>query len=214
MVKEIDPIDLMYIHPFESVGFGIIPTAFDGVNYRSWRRGMLRDLSVKNKMGFVIGKRKKPVQNDPQINQWERCDDMVTSWILHLLSKDMTDILQYVSNAAELLQELEDRYDQTNGAKLYKLQKEISDLVQGSMDVTTYYTKIKRLWEELETLDVSNQFNCVCVYGAKTAIYKAEQDRRLTQFLMGLNKVYTIVRGSILMMNPLPTFAQGFSILI
>ncbi|KAH0738905.1 hypothetical protein KY290_037610 [Solanum tuberosum] len=31
---------------------------------------------------------------------------------------------------------------------------------------------------------------------------------------MGLNEVYTVVRGSILMMNPLPTIAQGFSILI
>ncbi|KAH0634183.1 hypothetical protein KY284_036969 [Solanum tuberosum] len=31
---------------------------------------------------------------------------------------------------------------------------------------------------------------------------------------MGLNEVYTVVRGSIPMMNPLPTIAQGFSILI
>lgn len=31
---------------------------------------------------------------------------------------------------------------------------------------------------------------------------------------MGLNEVYTVVRGSILMMNPLPTMAQAFSILI
>ncbi|KAH0634182.1 hypothetical protein KY284_036968 [Solanum tuberosum] len=117
MAKEIDPTDLMYMHPSESAGSGIIHVAFDGVGYRSWRRGMLRALSVKNKMGFVNGKCKKPAQDDPRVNQWERCDDM----------------------------ELEDRYDQTNGAKLYQLQKEISDLVQGSMDVTTYYTKMKRL---------------------------------------------------------------------
>ncbi|KAH0683951.1 hypothetical protein KY290_022586 [Solanum tuberosum] len=165
-------------------------------------------------MGFLNGKCKKPAQDDPRVNQWERCDGMVTSWILHSLSKDIADSLQYVNNAAELWQELKDRYDQTNGAKLYQLQKEISDLVQGSMDVTTYYTKMKRLWEELGTLDISNQCNCVCVCGAKTTIHKAEQDRRLIQFLMGLNEVYTVVRGSILIMNPLPTIAQGFSILI
>ncbi|XP_049410368.1 uncharacterized protein LOC125873475 [Solanum stenotomum] len=193
---------------------GIISVAFDGVGYRLWRRGMLRALSVKNKMGFVNGKCKKPAQDDPRVNQWERCDDMVTSWILHSLSKDIADSLQYVNNAAELWQELEDRYDQTNGAKLYQLQKEINDLVQGSMDVTTYYTKMKRLWEELGTLDISNQCNCVCVCGAKTTIHKAEKDRRLIQFLMGLNEVYTVVRGNILMMNLLPTIAQGFSILI
>ncbi|KAH0661742.1 hypothetical protein KY284_026673 [Solanum tuberosum] len=40
-----------------------------------------------------------------------------------------------------------------------------------------------------------------------------ELDRHLIQFLMGLNEVYTVVRGSILMMNPLPTMAHAFSIL-
>ncbi|KAL3334899.1 hypothetical protein AABB24_031230 [Solanum stoloniferum] len=45
-------------------------------------------------------------------------------------------------------------------------------------------------------------------------MHKAELDRKLIQFLMGLKKVYTIVRGSILMMNPLPTMAQIFFIII
>lgn len=44
-------------------------------------------------------------------------------------------------------------------------------------------------------------------------MHKAEQDRRLIQFLMGLNEIYTVVRGSILMMSPLPTMAQAFAIL-
>ena len=30
---------------------------------------------------------------------------------------------------------------------------------------------------------------------------------------MGLNEVYTAIRGSILMMNPLPSLAQAFSII-
>ncbi|KAH0765599.1 hypothetical protein KY285_001470 [Solanum tuberosum] len=47
---------------------------------------------------------------------------------------------------------------------------------------------MKRLWEELGTLDNNNQCNCVCICGAKTAMHKAEQDRRLIQFLMGLNE--------------------------
>ncbi|KAL3330279.1 hypothetical protein AABB24_034231 [Solanum stoloniferum] len=45
-------------------------------------------------------------------------------------------------------------------------------------------------------------------------MHKAEQDRKCTQFFMGLNEVYTIVRGIILMMNPLLTMAQAFSILV
>ncbi|XP_070042164.1 uncharacterized protein [Nicotiana tomentosiformis] len=45
-------------------------------------------------------------------------------------------------------------------------------------------------------------------------MHKAEHDRCLIQFLMGLNEIYTIVRGSILMMKPLPSLAQVFSLLI
>lgn len=36
----------------------------------------------------------------------------------------------------------------------------------------------------------------------------------MIEFLMGLNEVYTVVRRNIIMMNPLPSMAQAFSLLI
>ncbi|KAH0730963.1 hypothetical protein KY289_002151 [Solanum tuberosum] len=138
---------------------------------------------------------------------------MVTSWILNYLSPDLRDSLQYINNAKELWDELEDRYNQTNGCKLYQLQKEINDLVQGNLDITGYYTKVKKLWEEMSTIDVASQCTCVCNCGGKTRMHKAEQDRRLIHFLMGLNELYTAIRGNILMMSVLPSMAQAFAIL-
>ncbi|XP_070053701.1 uncharacterized protein [Nicotiana tomentosiformis] len=133
------------MHPSENAGTTLVSVPFDGSVYRSRRRGVLRALFVKNKVGFINGKCKKPDANDALFDQWEQCDDMVTSWILNSLSKDLADSLQYVNDAKEIWQELEDRYDQTNGAKLYQLQKEISDLSQGTLDITGYYTKMKTL---------------------------------------------------------------------
>ncbi|XP_019223764.1 PREDICTED: uncharacterized protein LOC109205502 [Nicotiana attenuata] len=120
---------------------------------------------------------------------------MVTSWILNSLSRDIADSVEYADNAVDLWRELEDRYEQT-------------------MVLGCYYTKLKKLWEELNTLSKKTHCSCTCTYGAKENLHKTEQDRRLIQFLTGLNEVYTIVRGSILMMNPLPTLAQAFSLLI
>lgn len=151
----VDTSNPLYIHPSENAGTMLVPVPFDGIGYRSRRRGVLRALSVKNKIGFINGKVKKPDASSTTLGQWERCDDMVTSWILNSLSKELTDSLQYVNDAKELWQELEDRYDQTNGAKLYQLQKEINDLSQGTLDITGYYTKMKNLWEELNTLNVA-----------------------------------------------------------
>lgn len=142
------------------------------------------------------------------------CDDMVTSWILNSLAKEISDSVEYVNDSVELWRELEDRYDQTNGEKLYQIQKEISDLSQGTLDIAVYYNRMNKLWEELSTLSSKNQCNCACICGAKEGLHKAEQDKLLIQFLMGLNEVYTIVRDNILMMNPLPTMAQTFSVLI
>ncbi|KAH0761416.1 hypothetical protein KY290_017489 [Solanum tuberosum] len=61
----------------------------------------------------------------------------------------------------------------------------------GTLDVTGYCTKMKKLWEEMSTVD----------------------DRRLIHFLMGRNEIYTVIRGNILMMSSLPSMAQTFSIL-
>ncbi|XP_070016977.1 uncharacterized protein [Nicotiana sylvestris] len=119
--QALDSTSPMYMHPSESAGSILVSTISDGSGYRSWRRGVLRALSVKNKVGFIKEKCRKPEHHDPNYDQWERCDDMVTSWIINFILKNLADSLQYVNDAQELWKELENRYDQTNGAKLYQL---------------------------------------------------------------------------------------------
>ena len=201
----------LYMHRSDNPGASLVQVPFDGVGYRSWKRSVLRVLLVKNKLGFINGDCRRPNPGTPRFRQWGRCDDMVTSWILNSLSKEIAESVEYVSDSFELWKELEDRYDQTNGAKLYQVQREINELSQGTLDITTYYTKMKRLWEELNTLHAKTQCNCNCTCGAKDNMFKVDQDRKLIQFLMGLNEVYTVIRGNILMLNPLPSLAQTFS---
>ncbi|XP_019229824.1 PREDICTED: uncharacterized protein LOC109210807 [Nicotiana attenuata] len=210
----VDTSSPFYMHPSDNPGIALVPVPFDGFVYHSWRRGVMRALSVKNKLGFIDGDCKRPDPDSSSYRLWERCDDMVSSWILNSLAKEIADSVEYVTDAVELWKELEDRYDQTNGTKLYQIQKEINDLSQGALDITGYYTKMKKLWEELTTLITKSHCTCNCTCGARESMHKAEQDRRLIQFLMGLNETYTVVRGSILMMNPLPTIAQAFLLLI
>ncbi|XP_015084169.1 uncharacterized protein LOC107027540 [Solanum pennellii] len=206
----IDVSNPLYIHPSDNPSLILVPVSFEGVGYRSWRRGVMRSLSVKNKLGFITGKLKRSSSTSPM----ERCDNMVISWILNSLSKDIADRVEYVSDAVKSWKELEDRYDQTNGAKLFQIQNDINDLSQGDLDYTLYYTRMKKLWEELSNLSIKNQCSCTCSCGGKETMHKAEQDRRLIQFLMGLNEVYTVIRGSILMMNPLPSMAHAFALLV
>ncbi|XP_075091857.1 uncharacterized protein LOC142172007 [Nicotiana tabacum] len=78
-----------------------------------------------------------------------------------------------------------------NGAKLYHLQKKISDLMQGSSDIAGYFTKLKLLWDELDALYTTVTCSCACTCGGKVKLVKSLQDERLIQFLMGLNDTYS-----------------------
>ncbi|XP_070056465.1 uncharacterized protein [Nicotiana tomentosiformis] len=98
----IDASSPLYIHPSDSPGAMLVPVSFDEIGYRSWRRSVLRALSVKNKLGFINGECRKPSPNSVQLCQWERCDDMVTPWILNSLAKEIYDSVEYVNDFVEL----------------------------------------------------------------------------------------------------------------
>lgn len=77
------------------------------------------------------------------------------------------------------------------------------------MTASSYFTKIKGLWDELEThrsIPTCNQL--------MKAHYDQREEDRLMLFLMGLNDTYNIVRTNILMMMPLPNVRQAYSFVI
>ncbi|XP_075074719.1 uncharacterized protein LOC142162284 [Nicotiana tabacum] len=92
--------------------------------------------------------------------------------------------------------------------------KELIGLVQGNNDIAAYFTKIKRLWDELDALNVIICCSCVCVCEGKAKLTKSLEDQRLIQFLMGINDIYAQARGNILMMNPLPSIDVAYSLLL
>jgi len=50
----------LYMHPSNNPGASLVPIPFDGTWYKSWKRGVYRSLSIKNKLGFINGECKKP----------------------------------------------------------------------------------------------------------------------------------------------------------
>ncbi|XP_070056006.1 uncharacterized protein [Nicotiana tomentosiformis] len=114
----------------------------------------------------------------------------------------------------ELWNSLEYIFGQSNGAKLYHLQKEISKSVQENISVAGYFTTLKRLWDELDSLSTHLGCICDCVCDRKKKVTKFLEDQRVIQFLMGLNNVYGQARGNILMMNLLPNLDHSYLLLL
>ncbi|KAH0735261.1 hypothetical protein KY285_010968 [Solanum tuberosum] len=210
----IDSGNLIFLYASDAPGMNLVNNIFDGRGYQGWRRSLLIALSAKNKLGFINGNCPEPPATANDFSSWHKCNDMVTSWLLNSLSKDIAHSVIYSRTAKDLWTDLEQRFGQSNGAKLYHLQKELTELMQGSTDIAGYFTKLKRLWDELDSLNSHVGCKCVCICEGKHKMTKFVEDQRLIQFLMGLNDVYAQARGNILMLNPLPGINQAYSLLL
>ncbi|RVW84581.1 Retrovirus-related Pol polyprotein from transposon RE1 [Vitis vinifera] len=87
--------------------------------------------------------------------------------------------------------------------RIFQIERDIACLTQDQMTVAAYYTRLKKLWDELGSYN-----DTVCSCGAD------HKRRRLMQFLMGLNESYNAIRGQILLMNPLPDVAKAYSSIV
>ena len=176
---------------------------------------MLIALSAKHKTAFIDGTYGRPDSSSPLLPYWKRCNDMVLSWLLNSLHKSIRDSVIFCETASELWKELEERYGQSNKARLFQAHKEVCCISQGDLDIAAYFNKAKRLWDEFTAASASPRCTCgKCECEVNARLQNYFQDQKLIQFLMGLNESYTQVRGNILMINPTPTLSQVYSLLI
>ncbi|XP_070017979.1 uncharacterized protein [Nicotiana sylvestris] len=82
----------------------------------------------------------------------------------------------------------------------------------GSLDIASYFNKLKKLWDELRFMCTNHANTCICA--AKPRLQKEEEENRLHQFLMGLNETYVGVRSNLLMMQPPPSLDTAYGILL
>ncbi|KAL0401196.1 UNVERIFIED_CONTAM: hypothetical protein Slati_4149500 [Sesamum latifolium] len=141
--------DRLQLHGSEHPGMVLVSAPLTGNNYLNWSFGIKRALRAKMKLGFIDGTSVKPDTNDPNFEQWIRVDSMVTTWILNSISKDIVEAFMYAKSSRTLWLDLEQRYGECNGPQLYQLQREICSMTQGNSSLSSYFTNMKKLWDEM-----------------------------------------------------------------
>lgn len=121
--------------------------------------------------------------------------------------------MDFVSLARDLWEELHEQFSSVSGHRVYQVMKDIHALEHGDTSVEIYYHKLKNLWDEFVALEPTIVCKCGCKCGSHRLQEEKEQKKRLLQFLMGLNDSFAAARGQILMMSPLPSVAQAFSLI-
>ncbi|XP_019181692.1 PREDICTED: uncharacterized protein LOC109176758 [Ipomoea nil] len=74
-----------FLHINENPALELVSFPMDGSNHHPWARAMTMALSCKNKIAFINGAIMKPSTDDVEkYLAWERCNNMVVSWIAEI----------------------------------------------------------------------------------------------------------------------------------
>lgn len=213
----IDPYHPYFLQTSDNPGIALVTQSLTAHNYHQWNRSVRLALSAKNKLGMVDGTLPRPVESSNLFPFWHRCNYMVLSWLLNSMSSEIRDSVVYFSTAREIWDDLAVRFTQGNVPRIFQLKKELTALTQGNLSITAYFTKCRTLTDELNALSPLPKCTCAtntCNCGLTGKLDAYEKLNSLSQFLMGLSDAYTSTRGQILMLQPLPTLSQAYSLLL
>ena len=159
-VQQEDSSSPYFLQNGDHPGLVLVTHQLTGPNFNSWSCAMRMALMTKNKLSFVDGLITRPTEDDLLFGAWNRCNSMVISWILNFVTREIAGSLLYIETAVDIWNDLHDRFHQSNGPRIFQIKKSLIALNQGSLDVNTYYTQLKILWDELKGYQTLPNFSC------------------------------------------------------
>ncbi|XP_073224731.1 uncharacterized protein [Cicer arietinum] len=212
----LNPRNPYYLHPSENPSAVLFAPPLNNNNYHNWSKAMKRALSSKNKIQFINGSLPLPASTHPDFELWDRANNMVISWITRTLSSHISQSTICIDTAYDLWCDLRERFTNGNHFWISDLLRDLHSIKQGDRNLSTFFTNLKILWDELE--DLRPTPSCVCSPTFKcnlsTTVNTFKQHEYVTCFLKGLNDNYANVRTQILLMDPLPSISKVYSMVV
>ncbi|XP_019183821.1 PREDICTED: uncharacterized protein LOC109178736 [Ipomoea nil] len=206
-----------YLHINENPALELVSIPLDGPNYHSWARAMTMALSCKNKVPFINGSITKPsAENLDRYLAWERCNNIVATWIVRTLSPTIARSVLWIDTAYGIWNDLRRRFSQQDLFRIAEIKCEIYQTKQGDNCLNEYFTRQKLLWDELSILRplISCACNIKCECGKKIDELNEQMEKdKLSIFLIGLHEKYTGARNQIMLMRPLPDVNEAYSMI-
>ena len=131
------------LHSSDQPGMILVSTPLDSTNYLPWSTAMKIALGSKEKMGLVDGSLKMP-EDDEGSKLWKKADQMIMSWLLNSIAKNMRESFLYFPSSHAIWSELERRFGVTSGPRLLQIQREMMSIKQGNDSVTVYYGRLHK----------------------------------------------------------------------
>lgn len=120
---------------------------------------MMLTLSAKNKSGFVNDTISKHEITSPDFVAWERCNNLVMSWLFNLDENIARSVL-FLNTAEEIWRDLEERFGFTSITRVYSLEHKLSEVHQGYLSIYEFYTQIKSVLDNIDEVNPLVYCNC------------------------------------------------------
>ncbi|BAT79322.1 hypothetical protein VIGAN_02219000 [Vigna angularis var. angularis] len=206
----------LYLHPNENPAISLVSLVLNATNYHSWSRSFITALSAKDKVEFILGSAVRPSKTDASFPAWFRCNSMVVSWLLHSVSPSIRESIIWMDLAIDIWNDLKHRFAQGDLARISTLKMEASTLSQGELSVTDFFTKLRVIWDELDSFRPDPVCICKpkCSCTVSATISQRKNEDRAMQLLRGLNDHYSNIQSHILLLDPIPPISKIFSLVL
>ncbi|WCJ39233.1 hypothetical protein M5689_020236 [Euphorbia peplus] len=198
-------------HAHDNPSLILVSNVLDGTNYIPWSRSMLLAINAKHKTRFIMNIDQPVDLASDEYRKWKETDDLVFSWILNSLSKELGSVFMYATSSKQFWENLKEMYGQSNGPLIFQLRREICSLTQGNSTLADFFNRIKQKWDEYAIIKPIS--TCTCVDAIRKAQAQIEEEK-VMQLLAGLHADYDHIRDQILITDPLPSVSKAYSMLM
>ncbi|XP_070026359.1 uncharacterized protein [Nicotiana sylvestris] len=125
------------------------------------------------------------------------------------VSSELMSSIVYSSNAKKVWNDSQERSDRSNLTRIYHMWTAIVTLRKDTNSITSYYSKMKDIWDELDIL--APLPSCDCEESRLSVDHL--KNIRLLQFLMGLNDSYSNIHNNVLVKRSVVTVNEAYTII-
>lgn len=136
----LDQYSPYYLHPAENPSVILIYPSLSENNYQSQSRLTKRALLSKNEIKFINGKFTTPKEDGHMFDVWERCNNIVLTWISASFSPGIVQSTIFVDNIAQLWIDMHNRFAKSDHFRLSNLLQHIHSPRQGVKSVIVFFS--------------------------------------------------------------------------
>ena len=126
----------------------------NGKNFLQWSQSVLIFLRGKGKDEHLTGNIAKPAKDSAGFRKWLIDNNLVMSWLLNSMTNDISENFLLYETAQEIWDAAKETFlTYDNTSEFFAVENVLHDLCQGEETVTQYFTKLTRLWQQVDVIE-------------------------------------------------------------